>query len=240
MLAAASEGEAETLKGLGTYGVIRNPAAFIIGAVRDEGRSMVDFGRQMQYFVLHLEDMGLGSCWLGGSFRKSRFAKKNQCAEGETVPAVLSVGYPNDRRSVLEKLMRLGAGSDRRKPWAGLFYSERFGAALEQNNAGKYAAALETVRLAPSASNKQPWRIVREYEKRAFHFYLARTPGYAGRAKRGGMSDLQMADMGIALCHFEAAASAAGLSGKWESLNPNLAETPTETEYIISWTCGAK
>jgi hypothetical protein len=238
ILAAASEGDTEALKGLGTYGFIRNPAAFIIGAVREEKRSMVDFGYQMQVIALHLEDMGLASCWLGGSFRKSRFAAKIACAGDETVPAVLSAGYPAARSTLRDKVIRLGAGSDRRKPRASLFFSGSFGTSLQERDAEGYAPALDAVRLAPSASNRQPWRIVFDREKRAFHFYLARTPGYAERARRGGMSDLQLADMGIALCHFEAAASAGRLSGRFQSVNPGLAGAPAGIEYIVSWTFG--
>ncbi len=238
ILAAATESDAEALKGLGTYGFIRNPAAFIIGAVREEKRIMVDFGYQMQVIVLHLEDMGLASCWLGGSFRKSRFAAKIACAGDETVPAVLSAGYPAAKSTFRDKVIRLGAGSDRRKPWSVLFFSGSFGDALEERDADGYAPVLEAVRLAPSASNRQPWRIVFDREKRAFHFYLARTPGYAEGAKLGGGCDLQLADMGIALCHFEAAASAGELSGRFQSMHPDLAGTAAGTEYIISWTFG--
>lgn len=33
---------------------------------------------------------------------------------------------------------------------------------LEKEEAGNYEAALEMVRIAPSASNKQPWRILKK------------------------------------------------------------------------------
>ena len=41
---------------------------------------------------------------------------------------------------------------------------------------------LEMVRRGPSASNKQPWRVVRAGER--WHLYLQRTRGY-GRATAG-------------------------------------------------------
>lgn len=51
-------------------------------------------------------------------------------------------------------------------------------------------------RLAPSAVNKQPWRIVVADNKA--HFYLKRSKGFGHEGKL----DMQMIDMGIALCHF--------------------------------------
>ena len=41
---------------------------------------------------------------------------------------------------------------------------------------------LEMVRIAPSASNKQPWRVVRDGP--AWHFYCQRTPGSADAPMR--------------------------------------------------------
>ena len=56
--------------------------------------------------------------------------------------------------------------------------------------------ALEAVRLAPSAVNKQPWRVV--VTENAAHFYEKKDKGYDN-----GTYDLQKADLGIALYHFE-------------------------------------
>ena len=52
------------------------------------------------------------------------------------------------------------------------------------------------VRLAPSAVNRQPWRIL--VDQNCVHFYLKRTKGF-----NGGKIDMQKIDMGIALCHFD-------------------------------------
>jgi hypothetical protein len=58
--------------------------------------------------------------------------------------------------------------------------------------------------MAPSATNKQPWRIVRDGA--AWHFYLRRTKGYGkGSALFTVLriADLQRVDLGIAIRHFE-------------------------------------
>ncbi len=97
-LAAAKESDSDVLRGLGTYGFIRYPAGFIVGAVRPSPAGLVDFGYLMQSVLIALADMGLGTCWLGGTFRKSRFTDYIGVHNGEIVLAVVSLGYPADKR----------------------------------------------------------------------------------------------------------------------------------------------
>jgi len=81
---------------------------------------------------------------------------------------------------------------------------------LPENAAGRYREALALVRLAPSASNKQPWRVLYESKKNVFHFFLKRSRQY----KIMGISHLQDIDLGIAMSHFEMAARELALQGK--------------------------
>jgi hypothetical protein len=91
------------------------------------------------------------------------------------------------------------------------------------------------VRLGPSASNKQPWRVV--VCGSVFHFYLERTPGYpGGLAKRLlRIDDLQRVDMGIAMSHFELTAKELGLNGRWEDNDPKMELPSPQVEYTASW-----
>ncbi|MBN1553098.1 MAG: nitroreductase family protein [Phycisphaerae bacterium] len=232
---AATESDSDTLKGLGTYGIIQNPAGFVIGAVDPglSGSGLVDFGYAMESIVLFLADLGLGTCWLGGSFRKSRFAERMNLHKDETVPAVISVGYPASSPRMLERFMRYAARSNSRKPWEVLFFRNDFHHPLFTSEAGEYASALEMVRLAPSASNRQPWRVVFESAKRQFHFFLQRSKGY--RPEKLGVADLPRVDVGIALCHFEMTVGEAGFSGEWVAAPPEINRLPPLTSYVVSW-----
>jgi hypothetical protein len=92
------------------------------------------------------------------------------------------------------------------------------------------------VRWAPSASNKQPWRIVRN--ENAFHFYLSRTKGYGKGSLLFSLLrivDLQRVDLGIAMCHFELTARELGFAGRWAVQDPDIAKPDDRTEYIVSW-----
>lgn len=230
----ASGKEGDELKGLGTYGFIRKPAGFIIGASGQSKYNLEDFGYVMEALILYATNLGMGTCWLGGTFTRSSFSEKIGLINEETIPAVTSIGYPAEK-SRIHRIRRL-ADSDRRLPWNALFFESENGNPLEKENSGPYTVPLEMVRLAPSASNHQPWRIVKETDN--FHFYLRRNK----RLKPGsplnrllGMADLQRVDMGIAMCHFELTARESGLTGRWEEQKPNLKKNEHLLEYVISW-----
>jgi hypothetical protein len=234
-LVTATEEEQDALRGLGTYGFIKGAAGFIAGAVQHSPKDMEDYGYLMECIILYATDLGLGTCWLGGTFHKSNFAQKIVATEKEIVPAVTPVGYPTETRSTRDRVIRWGAGSKTRKPREELFFLESFDIPINDTDAGDYAVPLEMVRLGPSASNKQPWRIVKEKEKPIFHFYLQRSKGYERNMKPLKAVDLQRLDMGIAMCHFELTALDLGLKGKWKKLTPPDFPLPERTEYIVSW-----
>lgn len=232
---AASEQDRRALKSLGTYGFIKGATGFIIGAMEDGGRNLEDFGYLMERVILFATDIGLGTCWLGGTFTKSSFAKRISASNGELVPAVVSVGHIAKKPRRADKMIRQGAGADRRLPWERLFFDARFGVPLPRQAANEYAVPLEMVRLGPSASNQQPWRIVKDGN--TWHFYLQRTPGYRDRklVKLFTVADMQRIDMGIAMSHFELTAGELGLDGHWEMNEPRIEKPDQWTEFTVSW-----
>lgn len=234
-LMTARPGDGDALKGLGTYGMIKNPAGFVVGAVESSEHDMLDFGYAMERLILFTTDLGLGTCWLGGSFARSRFTDAIGTGEQETVPAVTPVGHIPEKSGWRDSMVRTMAGSKKRLPWENLFFQEHFETPLSKQAAGSYATPLEMVRLGPSASNKQPWRIVKVPEQNTFHFYLKRDKLYTRAMKLLQYADLQRIDMGIALCHFELTAKEQGLSGAWEITEPGINSLPKDTEYVVSW-----
>lgn len=234
-LVAATEQDRIALKNLGTYGFIKGASGFIIGATEVVGTHLEDFGYLMERVILFATDIGLGTCWLGGTFTKSSFAKKISASGSELIPAVTSVGYIAKTPRRVDAMIRRGAGSDRRLPWERLFFDSRFGVPIPRQAAGDYVVPLEMVRLSPSASNQQPWRIIKDGN--IWHFYLHRTPGYLDRrlVKLFTVADLQRIDMGIAMSHFELAAHELGLHGYWEMNEPRIEKPDDLTEFTISW-----
>ena len=234
-IVAASPDDPEALRGLGTYGYIKSPSGYIVGAVERSPSDLEGFGYLMEQAILFATDLGLGTCWLGGTFSKSRFAQKLAVRPAELMPAVTAVGLIAPGPHARDLIRRQAKGAER-LPVGRLFFERAFGQPLPPAGAGAYAGALEALRWAPSASNKQPWRVVRA--DHAFHFYLARTRGY-GRGsllfRMLKLADLQRVDLGIAMCHFELTARESGLSGDWVVRPPDIAAPNETTEYVASW-----
>jgi nitroreductase len=234
-LVASSDGDQSALKKLGTYGFIKGANGFIVGATNSGEMGMEDFGYQLECIVLYATDINLGTCWLGGTFTKSSFAKKISTNDDEIVPAVISVGYIAQNPRRLDALIRRGARADQRLPWDQLFFEEDLETPLSTRTADDYAEPLEMLRLAPSASNKQPWRVFKAGNR--WHFYIQRTSGYKQRktVRLFTVADLQRIDMGIAMCHFELTTIELGLGGYWESKEPGLQKSDELIEYTVTW-----
>jgi nitroreductase len=231
-LTAATEADQKALRGLGTYGFIKNPMGFVLGAMGEGEKNLEDFGYAMERIILFATDLDLGTCWLGGSFTKSRFAKKIAAGKEERVPAVTSAGHIADGPGVRQQFSR----NKHRYAWDTLFFDQEFGRPLSQDKAGAYAMPLEMVRLGPSASNKQPWRIVKDND--SWHFYIQRSKGYGPDSlvfKLMNVDDMQRLDAGIAMCHFELTASELGLAGAWQVDEPAIEKPDEMTEYAVSW-----
>jgi nitroreductase len=216
----------EEKRQLGTYGFIAGVHQYVAALLDKSSVDALTLGFLFEKLVLSLTDLGIQTCWLGGTFDKDAFAKAAGMLEHEHMPLVTPVGYKKDKARIFESTMRKTIGADKRKPWKDLFFSMDNGSSLSEEEAGEYALTLEMVRLGPSASNKQPWRIVKE--KNRYHFFLDRTKGYGVTGY-----DIQKNDMGIAMFHFEKTADEMGLVGSWSNLEP----TPKweSWEYVITW-----
>jgi nitroreductase len=216
----------EKLK-LGTYGFIHGARYFIAGQMYPSGAGFLDYGYTLEKIILELTRMGLGTCWLGGTFNRREFAKAIRLQDGQVIPAITPVGFATSSRGFGERIIRLGAGSDNRLPAEKLFFNRETDGPFSPAGNHPYTSILESVRLAPSASNNQPWRIVAGNNR--FDFHICRKPGYQ---KAISMVDMQMIDMGIAMAHFDLAARENNRIPEWKIFGG----TPAfgEWEYVIS------
>ena len=228
-LIALNEAEKSELKQLGTYGMIKGASLFIAGAVAAAPGAMEDLGCLMEDAIIRCTQLGLGTCWLGGSFNRAGFAKSIGLNGDEVLPCVTPVGYAADKRGLMDRMVRAMAGSKHRKPWGELFFENDFSHPLVEDQNQRQHEMLQCVRIAPSASNKQPWRIIKD-QQGALHFYIARTKGY-GRWIPG--VDLQRIDIGIAISHLTLAAQELGAQGAWRQAQPAI--DAGGREYITSW-----
>lgn len=216
-------------KRLGTYGFIKGAQFFIVGAVEKTNYCGEHYGYNLETIILAATDLGLGTCWLGGFFNRSLFSAKIKCGSEEEVPAITPIGYYGEALS-REKFIRRIAKADRRLQWDQIFFDDDFNTPLSRDDAGEFITMLENVRLSPSAGNKQPWRIVKEHDRKVFHFYVLRSEKFIGvRYNR-----FRPLDIGIAVSHFDLTAKELGIGGTWFFEQPKLSGSE-ELSYVLSW-----
>lgn len=217
-------------KSIGTYGVIKGTDTYV-GAVVEKGYMCLEnLGYEMEQLVLYATSLGLGTCWLGGTFNKSGFAKIMEVKDNEIFTIVSPIGYSSEQLRLVDKVFRKGKG-DRRKDWVDLFFLKDFYTPLDvEADLGEMADALENIRLAPSALNKQPWRVVVDGKK--VHFFRV---GKQSQAAKDAHLNLSEVDMGIALAHFDLTCKEKGLEGSFVREILKVDGVPKDVEYLISW-----
>ncbi len=187
------------------------------------------FGFSFERLVLFAQSLGIGTVWIGGTMDRAAFEKAVGLKEGERMPCVSPLGYPAAKRSLKETVMRKAVRADERKPAEALFFAGKPDTPLVGPLPEPVAEALELVRWAPAAVNKQPWRILAAGN--AYHFYEKQDKGFV----REATGDLQKVDLGIALCHFMLGPEARQLAPVFSLQDPGLWQAPDVT-YIATVT----
>ena len=207
--------------------VISGTDTFIAGKLRRAPHAQEAFGFAFERFVLYAQSLGIGTTWIAGTMNRAAFEAAMALEDGEVMPCVSPLGHPASKLSLRESLMRKGIRADSRLDFNALFYDGGFDRALTQAQAGALAQPLEMVRWAPSAVNKQPWRVV--LSGNSAHFYEKKSRGYVDATGW----DLQKMDIGIAICHFVYGLEAQGMGWRLTVADPGLAAAEN-TEYIAT------
>ncbi len=211
-----------------TCPVVTGTNLYVGGKIECVPNASVAFGYSFEMFVLYAQSLGLGTVWLGGTMNRSAFERAMELTENQMMPCASPIGFAAKKMSMRESLMRKAVRANDRLPFDELFFDGSFDVPLREYEAGKFDQALKMVRLAPSAVNKQPWRVVVADD--TAHFYLKRSKGFSHE----GTLDMQMIDMGIALCHFALTAKQNDLNIEFKQDDPKLTQN-TEFEYIASY-----
>ncbi len=238
---------------MGTYGLVSGVSAFIVPAVERGEGAMMDLGWALEAAVLDATALGISSCWIGGLFSRSAAAGFVKANDDEIVPALIALGHAATRRSLQDRIITGMAKSRSRRPLEELVQvldeSEDDPATVQAKQQsvvptpGPYGEplrrCLEAVRIAPSASNKQPWRFIislkGKSEVPSIGLYLDEDRIYNNAL---GEAKMQHIDMGIAMRHFADAAVDTGLPGSWkltQDLQPNVKASRAGWIPIAIW-----
>ncbi|MES0489343.1 MAG: nitroreductase family protein [Leptospirales bacterium] len=219
----------------GTYGFIHGARNWIVSSTSESGKmNFEDLGYLMELIVLYATSLDIQTCWVGGSFRKRYFHNKVNNNTGDIIPAIAAIGVAEPYEGTLNAIIKWSVQSKKRKPWKSLFFLDNMDRPLTESEAGQYAIPLEMLRMAPSSSNIQPWRIIKEMNRDVFHFFLLRKKRIKEFHKFFNIYDIQRIDMGIAMCHFTEAAKEQGNHGSWQFALPQFL-FPKNLDHVATW-----
>jgi hypothetical protein len=162
--------------------------------------------------ILEATCLGLGTCWVAGTFDHAGAADLVELSPGEQVVAVTPLGYPTSQQANGERLLRTMVKASAR------LSVEKIAPGVLDGDWPQWAvSAVQATRLAPSGANRQPWR-----------FRLDGDSLVLGRAEK--LYWTAPIDFGIARLHVELGAQHEGVSGTWTMLpEPDFARfTPAD------------
>jgi len=205
---------------IGTYGMISGAHSFIVGILNEELKNdqkiAMAFGESFEKIVLKATALDLATCWMVSTFNTEAIESLIDLSSKENIVMVSPIGYGNEK-NLKHRFTRFMIKADKRKPWDELFYKNDFQNSLDKTSNDSINDILEAVRLAPSAANKQPWRIVKS--DMTFDFYIEPK---AYMSEKNQKINVTYNDMGIARCHFKLMANTYGYKTEWFSKDNTL------------------
>lgn len=184
---------------------IKSPHYIVAFSEEKEGY-LTNVGFMLQQMDLFLSANGIGSCWLGIAKPSKEILRKSKLKS----VIVLAFGNPD------EKLHRDSKNEFKRK-------------SLEQiTDSTERKEVLEACRLAPSATNSQPWFFKGSENK--VHSYCVKRSG----VKALIYNKLNKIDMGIGICHIWLAAQNLGYTPNIFYDCEAISHAPVGYDYINS------
>jgi len=187
---------------IGSYGLVQHAPHLLAGILPEDSQpARIDLGYVMEHVVLEATRLGLGTCWITGTFDAERAGDVLDLAPGETVAAVCALGHPTEEGfgRLHTKLIRRLAGGHKRKPLTELVHDHHWGEPWATEAADPaLVTVLNHARLPPPAQNGQPRRFVVTPDGILLTVVKPR-----------------FIDAGIVMSHITIAAAAADYPGTW-------------------------
>lgn len=168
------------------------PSAYIALFAGEDECSRDRLGYFGEKVVLLAQQLGLGTCWVFGTYDQSSVSVAAN--KGEVLHGVIPVGYAAAKMPLRQRTVRAALRKRTKKPsevYAG------YSAAPAWVRAG-----IDAVIAGPSAVNGQPWVFVD-------------TPDGIAATLPQVKTSIEYTDLGIAKLHFQLGAASEGVEGTW-------------------------
>lgn len=182
-----------------SYGMISGVNSFIALVGNKE---IENYKQKLGYYgemlVLEATNMGLSTCWLGGTYNKKECENLININNNEEIVCIIAIGYTDKELSIKEKVVK---NLNKKKK------SIEEMLVCKNNDIPSWVlSGVENALNAPSAVNKKP--IVYEYTDKGVEAIIAKpNHGY------------EEVDLGISMLHFQLGAINEGYSGEWSFEN---------------------
>ncbi len=107
-----------------------------------DDNNALEFGYAFEKIIFFSTDLGIQTCWLGGTFNKENFQEMSGLNENEFIPIISPLGYKKEKQRVFETAMRATIGADKRKPWSELVFNKSM-LPLNENDESEFKVPLE-------------------------------------------------------------------------------------------------
>lgn len=178
-----------------SYGMFEGVRTFI-ALIAD--KSLLEYKKKIGYFgemlVLEAVSLGLGTCWIGGTYDKEYCLDTFGLKEEEELVGIITIGKSSEKVKLRDKFMK--AALKNTKSFDEFIISD------EVNIPTYVKAGVISALKAPSALNKKP--IIYEYKDGKVYARI-------GRENHG----FEEVDLGISMLHFELGSLDTGYTGKW-------------------------
>lgn len=147
-----------------------------------------------EFLVLECVSLGLGTCWIGGSYNREECQKSIQIKDNEELICIIAVGNAAQNKTIKELLIsQIGKG---KQSFDELLAKKDSTPPLWVTN------GIEAARIAPSAANGKP--IIYQYIKDQLSVTIAKKN-----------HDAEEIDLGISMAHFQLGALQGLKEGTW-------------------------
>lgn len=182
-----------------SYGLISGVKSFIalVGKVNSE-ELKVRAGYYGELAVLECTALGLGTCWIGGTYDKEETRKCVEINNDEELICVIAIGYVNNEKSLKERMIsKLSKNS---------ISIENILIEKDRELPKWVTCGINAVMKAPSALNKKPI---------AYKYINGKVEALIAKENHG----YEHIDLGISMLHFELGAKSEGIDSSWSINN---------------------
>jgi nitroreductase len=201
---------------MGGYGRLVSPPHYFVPYGVGETHVLTDLGYRVEQIVVRLTALGIATCYVGSVGREEAVRALFDLPDAARIGAFLSFGHPATglRGRAVNTMVRRMAGATNKLPAERIFFHETFDQPATPPK--DLAPLVEAARLAPSAGNAQPWRLL-------WHSGVLPSTGtlylfvqLKGRYSTGGFGAYRFYDGGICMGNVALALEALGMAGHWE------------------------